>query len=216
MHDPMLSRYGNHFERKAIAEWLEEGNTFCPVTGNPLRLSNLISDKTLQWKINYWAKKQGIDFEREMDERVHEPKGLVAVPHKNFVCPLTKEIMVDPMCTREGLNFERSAILKWLDKKGDVCPVTGKNLQVSGLISNSKLKWEIGQWQLNYGDSSEEMSKLELHDKLKKVELMSTGRMLPNILRSLAIGNPEDVESSQGTVENVLSVLDDAVASLEI
>ena len=53
MSVPVVSRYGIHFEKKAILEWLAEGNNFCPVTGNPLRPSNLISDPTLQWKIQY-------------------------------------------------------------------------------------------------------------------------------------------------------------------
>jgi hypothetical protein len=57
MSDPLVSRYGTHFERKAIIDWLEKGNNFCPQTGNPLRPSYLISDKNLQWKIRYWAKK---------------------------------------------------------------------------------------------------------------------------------------------------------------
>ena len=55
---PVVSRYGIHFEKKAILEWLNEGNNFCPVTGNPLRPSNLISDPTLQWKIQYVSLKQ--------------------------------------------------------------------------------------------------------------------------------------------------------------
>ena len=58
MSVPVVSRYGIHFEKKAILEWLNEGNNFCPVTGNPLRPSNLISDPTLQWKIQYVSLKK--------------------------------------------------------------------------------------------------------------------------------------------------------------
>ena len=63
MKQPMMSRYGNHFEKVAILEWLSKGNNFCPVTGNPLRPSNLVSDKTLQWKIEYWARKHGVELD---------------------------------------------------------------------------------------------------------------------------------------------------------
>ena len=33
MRDPMVSRYGNHFEREAILKWMNDGNHYCPVSG---------------------------------------------------------------------------------------------------------------------------------------------------------------------------------------
>lgn len=38
MRDPMVSRYGTHFERQAIMDHLNEGNNYCPVTGNGMLL----------------------------------------------------------------------------------------------------------------------------------------------------------------------------------
>ena len=43
--DPVVSRYGDSFERAAIFEWIEEGNDHCPITGEPLRASCLVSNK---------------------------------------------------------------------------------------------------------------------------------------------------------------------------
>lgn len=216
-----MSRYGNHFEREAIMEWFNQGNNYCPVTGNPLRPSNLISDKTLQWKISYWAKKNGYDLgggETKSDEAEAVASiGFVAIPYERFICPLTNEIMEDPVCTKEGLNFERKAILRWLDEKGDVCPVTSKPLTMTGLVTNSKLQWEIKQWQLNTGDASQQMSELELQGKLSKAMMISRDVPLAEIVRALAADQatsapPPAVPKMEK--QDVLDVLDDVMNTL--
>jgi hypothetical protein len=33
MRYPMVSRYGNHFEREVILKWMNDGNNYCPVSG---------------------------------------------------------------------------------------------------------------------------------------------------------------------------------------
>ena len=42
-------------------------------------------------------------------------------------CPITTEIMVDPVVTADGHTYERSAIVKWLLKKA-TSPLTGEPL----------------------------------------------------------------------------------------
>lgn len=222
MSEPMMSRYGNHFERTAIMQWLNDGNPYCPVTGNPLRPSMLISDKTLQWKIKYWAKKNGYDLgaggeEKSAAEVAAASIAFVAIPHDHFICPLTNDIMKDPVTTREGINFERKAIFRWLDEQGDICPVTKKPLTMSGLITNNKLKWEIDQWQLSSGDPSEQMSELELEGKLSKAMMISREVPLSEIVKALAA--EQGVASKPAATpklakEDMLSVLDDVVDTL--
>jgi hypothetical protein len=217
--EPIMSRYGNHFERTAILDWLNKGNNYCPVTGNPLRPSMLVSDKTLQWKINYWAKKHGHEVSSESQSAtgaIDIGLGYISVPQERFICPLTNEIMEDPVMTREGLNFERKAILKWLDEKGVVCPISGKKLKPSGLVTNNKLQWEIRQWQLHDGDSSKEMTRLELESKLSKAAMISQDFGIGDILRALTM--EEEIEESAAQKEaqarDVLSVIDDVINTL--
>lgn len=211
-----MSRYGNHFEREAILTWLQKNN-FCPVTSNPLRPSNLVSDKTLQWKINYWAQKNGFELGTSSEDKSNESIGFVAIPQERFICPLTHSVMEDPVMTREGINFERSAILKWLEQKGEKCPVTKKKLTMSGLVPNGKLRWEIQQWQLHEGDASKEMSKLELEGKLAKAEMVSRNFGLSDIVRALTL-NEQTPEMKEETKimekEDVLAVLDDVMDAL--
>ena len=232
MRDPVVSRYGKHFERKAILRWLQDGNNYCPVTGNPLRPSNLVSDRTLQWKIQYWADKNGhplkdVKNDPEDGEDDFYFSATIAVPDKRFICPLTKSIMEDPVVSKHGHNFERKAILTWLDDMGDVCPITKEPLFPSDLVSNKKLGWEISQWQLNHGDAAKEMTRLELETKLSKAEMVSRDFHIADILRALT--EVETNKDSTGDKEeskqeppkkvdrkDVLSVLDDVVDALDI
>lgn len=147
-----MSRYGNSFDRKAILEWLEEGNDFCPVTGKPLRPSSLVSNKSLDWKIRCWLHEHGLDApDHEEPEFLHDFHGFVTVTPAMFICPLVKKPMVDPVMTHEGQNFERKTILKHL-AGSDKCPVTGNPLAPHDLVSNHNLKHEILAYHEHIGD----------------------------------------------------------------
>lgn len=64
----------------------------------------------------------------------------------HFVCPLTLQMMKDPLCSKYGHNFERSSILDWLDSN-DTCPITRQPLSPSMLIPNHSLRLRINAWQ---------------------------------------------------------------------
>jgi hypothetical protein len=54
-----------------------------------------------------------------------------------FVCPLTKQVMRDPVTLENGQTFEREAIEKWFKECKEsgrklVCPLTQKELQRAG------------------------------------------------------------------------------------
>jgi hypothetical protein len=223
MKDPVVTRYGIYFEKKAILEWLNQGNNYCPVTGNPLRPSNLISDKTLEWKIQYWASKNGVTdaLKAEVKEEDGDPLvfGFVDVPPEKFRCALTKEVMKDPVVSKLGHSFEREAIRKWMDEMGAVCPITAEALNPSDMVTNNKLQWEIQQWQLAYGDGHEEMSRLELDTKLSKAMMVSQDYQMSDILKALTQAESEGrrtpMAEDKEEDEDVLALLDDVVDTVE-
>ena len=65
-----------------------------------------------------------------------------------FICPLTLEVMRDPVVSRYGQSYERSAILQWLVEGNTSCPMTRQNLRMADLISNQPLRLKIRRWQL--------------------------------------------------------------------
>ena len=53
----------------------------------------------------------------------------------DYICPITAEIMTDPVTTLDGFTYERTAILEWLRTK-DTSPVTGATMVSTTLIPN--------------------------------------------------------------------------------
>ena len=52
-----------------------------------------------------------------------------------YICPITTEIMTDPVTTLDGFTYERAAITEWLRTK-DTSPKTGAKLESKTLIPN--------------------------------------------------------------------------------
>eukprot|EP00964_Phaeocystis_antarctica_P077093 scaffold47766_cov71-Phaeocystis_antarctica.AAC.1 len=53
----------------------------------------------------------------------------------DYICPITTEIMTDPVSTLDGFTYERTAILEWLRTK-DTSPTTGAKLESKTIIPN--------------------------------------------------------------------------------
>jgi hypothetical protein len=67
-------------------------------------------------------------------------------PPSKFLCALTSTLMSDPVMSIHGHTFERTAILAWLDNSSK-CPITGKPLELEGLVSNKTLRSTIIGWK---------------------------------------------------------------------
>ena len=67
-------------------------------------------------------------------------------PPADFICPITTEIMVEPVVAADGQSYERTAIERWLATKS-TSPLTGGELEHSILIPNHNLRRTIREWQ---------------------------------------------------------------------
>ena len=76
---------------------------------------------------------------QEAKKRISNSIDIIA---KQFQCPLTTEIINDPMTDFEGNNYERTAILKYLENH-NTSPVTGNPLYPCHLTPNNALKERI-------------------------------------------------------------------------
>ena len=75
---------------------------------------------------------------------------------EHMVCPLTKKLMQDPVCTLEGQLYEREAIARWLSTKGPVSPLTSAPLASTMLIPVPALREEICAWETAHGGGGAE------------------------------------------------------------
>ncbi|KAL5792189.1 hypothetical protein ACOSP7_000783 [Xanthoceras sorbifolium] len=68
-------------------------------------------------------------------------------PLQSFYCPITRDVMVDPVETSSGQTFERSAIEKWFSTGNKLCPLTMTLLDTSILRPNKTLRQSIEEWK---------------------------------------------------------------------
>ncbi|KAJ4809526.1 U-box domain-containing protein 43 [Rhynchospora pubera] len=73
-------------------------------------------------------------------------------PYKAFRCPISREIMQDPVFIESGYTFERGALVKRFEvftKRGrqQVCPITLKELSSTSIIPNIALRSAIEEWK---------------------------------------------------------------------
>ncbi|XVE73666.1 hypothetical protein DITRI_Ditri11bG0137100 [Diplodiscus trichospermus] len=68
-------------------------------------------------------------------------------PLQSFYCPITREVMLDPVETSSGQTFERSAIEKWFTEGNNLCPLTMTPLDTSVLRPNKTLRQSIEEWK---------------------------------------------------------------------
>lgn len=64
----------------------------------------------------------------------------------DFCCPLSLELMTDPVIVASGQTYERAYIRKWLDLGLIVCPKTRQTLSHTNLIPNYTVKALIANW----------------------------------------------------------------------
>lgn len=63
-----------------------------------------------------------------------------------FRCPLSSELMLDPVIVASGQTYERTSIQKWLDHGLTICPKTRNRLSHTNLITNYTVKAMIESW----------------------------------------------------------------------
>lgn len=68
-------------------------------------------------------------------------------PLQSFYCPISLEVMEDPVETSSGKTFERSAIEKWFAEGKNNCPLTMLPLDTSILRPNKTLRQSIQEWR---------------------------------------------------------------------
>ena len=71
------------------------------------------------------------------------------VPH-DYRCPITLELMEDPVVASDGFSYERVAITAWLRGRHPTSPVTGARMDRSDVVPNHTLKAAIESFVDSY------------------------------------------------------------------
>ncbi|KAG0499323.1 hypothetical protein HPP92_003620 [Vanilla planifolia] len=65
---------------------------------------------------------------------------------KDFCCPVSLDLMRDPLVVSTGQTYDRDSISCWLDGGSRICPNSGQVLDSAALVSNLALRSLISQW----------------------------------------------------------------------
>lgn len=85
--------------------------------------------------------------------------------NQDFICPISMEIMEDPMSTSCGHIFDRKSIESWLNKQ-NICPICRDN--ISFLSQEISLKENIRQYKLSEQKVSLEDTKRQAWENVRQ------------------------------------------------
>ncbi|WOK94907.1 U-box domain-containing protein 12 [Canna indica] len=115
----------------------------------------------------------------------------------DFRCPISLELMKDPVIVSTGQTYERSYIQKWIDSGHKTCPKTQQTLSHTTLTPNFILKSLIGQWcDANGIELAKNHGSCQDRKPETKSDCDSAG--INMLLHKLAIGNEEEQRAAAG------------------
>ncbi|XP_011101441.1 U-box domain-containing protein 17 isoform X2 [Sesamum indicum] len=74
----------------------------------------------------------------------------ITIP-KDFCCPISLDLMQDPVIVSTGQTYERASIARWVEEGHSTCPKTGQMLVHTKLVPNRALRNLILQWCMANG-----------------------------------------------------------------
>eukprot|EP00522_Entomoneis_paludosa_P016236 CAMPEP_0172439970 /NCGR_PEP_ID=MMETSP1065-20121228/794_1 /TAXON_ID=265537 /ORGANISM="Amphiprora paludosa, Strain CCMP125" /LENGTH=202 /DNA_ID=CAMNT_0013188743 /DNA_START=63 /DNA_END=671 /DNA_ORIENTATION=- len=135
----------------------------------------------------------------------------IEVPDK-FLCPITLNIMSHPLCNRAGMNFDRHAILNWLEKSNGTCPLTRQPLRPSQLIPNRLLETQIKQFRQEHGLTNQDLFQSTADENDEEEDDISNRRFI-GFLPVSERKHTEVLERHQTTTTSLVTLVTTASSS---
>lgn len=133
-----------------------------------------------------------------------------------FICPISLQVMKDPVTISTGMTYDRESIQKWLfSYKKITCPVTKQPLSDFRLTPNSNLLRLIQSWHLQHASSSTTKfvePEPDNHDALMKVllEEIKQPQLQVKSLRNIK----SLIQENRGDSCRITCIRDDSLFSL--
>ncbi len=94
------------------------------------------------------------DAQEKEKESQQEQQALIALqqPPNEFLCPITHELMDDPVVLADGFSYNRAAIIEWLAIR-KISPLTGEPVE-NALMPNIVLRVMINDWRQQHNNTT--------------------------------------------------------------
>ncbi|GMI92144.1 plant U-box 13, ARABIDOPSIS THALIANA PLANT U-BOX 13 [Hibiscus trionum] len=118
----------------------------------------------------------------------------------DFRCPISLELMKDPVIVSTGQTYERSCIEKWLEQGHGTCPKTQQTLSSRALTPNYVLRSLIAQWCEANGIEPPKRPSSSRPNKITSACSPAERTKIEILLRKLASCSPEDQRMAAGEI----------------
>lgn len=113
---------------------------------------------------------------------------------KDFCCPVSLDLMRDPVIISSGQTYDRESISRWLEDGHCTCPNSGQTLNHTSLVPNRALRSLISRWcaanSIAY-DSPETGSEIAAAAASSKAAAGATRATVDLLVRLLSSGSDE-------------------------
>ncbi|KAJ8614519.1 hypothetical protein CTAYLR_000796 [Chrysophaeum taylorii] len=135
-----------------------------------------------------------------------------------FTCPITTELMRDPVMTPDGHTYERSAIINWFAMGRRSSPMTNAPLVDKTLVPNHALKRAINAFVADYQPRARAtaLETTELRERVRRLECeLSLSRGTGQDGRTGRVPASDDVRGRLEAVEGALTSVREGMARIE-
>ncbi|RDX99914.1 U-box domain-containing protein 43, partial [Mucuna pruriens] len=124
----------------------------------------------------------------QSDDSFHFERFHIEPLYDAFVCPLTKQVMRDPVTLENGQTFEREAIEKWFKECKEsgrklVCPLTLQELRSTELNPSMALRNTIEEWTARNETAQLDMARRSLNMGSPENETLRALKYVQHICR---------------------------------
>uniref|UniRef100_A0A453PHS3 RING-type E3 ubiquitin transferase n=1 Tax=Aegilops tauschii subsp. strangulata TaxID=200361 RepID=A0A453PHS3_AEGTS len=137
------------------------------------------------------------DEAKDSPDSVKKPD-TVAMP-EDFRCPISLELMRDPVIVSTGQTYERAFIQRWIDGGNRTCPKTQQKLQNLTLTPNYVLRSLILQWCEEKGIEPPTRSKYEG----SSVEVGEDRLAIEALVRNLSCSSLDERKSAAAEIRSL-------------
>ncbi|KAI4382596.1 hypothetical protein MLD38_008541 [Melastoma candidum] len=146
-------------------------------------VSDLLGLMCYSRSVCFEATDRSQNLERGGQGEGRKVKLLQNVNPDDFQCPISLELMMDPVVTSSGHTYDRGSILKWFRAGNSTCPKTGETLSHKKLVPNVALKRLI---EIYCAENNNPVSKSRKVDREAVQKVLTASLVAQNAVRLLA------------------------------
>ncbi|KAA8541407.1 hypothetical protein F0562_025370 [Nyssa sinensis] len=95
--------------------------------------------------ISTWRRRAGLGESNKLKQQQQPPDMELAIP-THFLCPISLQLMKDPVILSSGITYDRDSIDEWLQNGNYTCPVTSQILRSFDQVPNQAIRKMIQDW----------------------------------------------------------------------